>query len=72
MFLEGEKPKAHHCLMGLPFADSTGIDPASVATPFALRCSVLDCCAIREAPSTKFLMLINFLAQSIYCPANSP
>ena len=51
-----------HRLMGLPVAADTSLKPASGATQFALLCSVLDHCATREAPATKFLMLINCLA----------
>ena len=47
-----------HRFMGVLVAASTGLEPASVATQFALQCSVFDYDATQEAPSTKILNLL--------------
>jgi hypothetical protein len=39
-------------LIGLPVVAGTCLEPASVATLFALQCSLLDRCATRDTPCT--------------------
>ena len=39
----------------------TGIEPGTVVTPLALRCSALDRCATRELKTNTFFFLFRFM-----------